>query len=450
MAKDTYLNLANGALAPVVKKLGLPQPVPLRRFNVAGGSGFTKDPVLVLGDSGADSFAELLVENGFSVHRSPDPSFKYQGIIASFIDAQSPDDLGETVLQISPALKQTARCARVVIVSRATEGEKPSVDAARNGVTGIVRSVAHEMRYGGTANGIVLDAGVDVNAASVTGALWFFLSAKSAYVSGQLLTVSDDRGQAVTASEFDGVRDNGPLVGKIAVVTGAARGIGAAIARTLHRDGAYVYGVDVPQAGQALAATMNAVVGKAIHLDITAEDAASRIAQAVGKPIDILIHNAGITRDKLLANMDAGRWNSVIAVNIESQLRMNEKLTELGAWGSQPHVVSLASTSGIAGNRGQTNYAASKAGVIGMVAASQDNFAKLGGSINAVAPGFIETDMTAKMSALTRQVARRLSSLQQGGLPEDVAEAIAFLSSPAATGVNGQTLRVCGQNMVGA
>ena len=147
MAKDTYLNLANGALAPVVKKLGLPQPVPLRRFNVAGGSGFTKDPVLVLGDSGADALAELLVENGFAVHRSPDPSFKYQGIIASFIDAQSPDDLGETVLQISPALKQTARCARVVIVSRATEGEKPSVDAARNGVTGIVRSVAHEMRY---------------------------------------------------------------------------------------------------------------------------------------------------------------------------------------------------------------------------------------------------------------------------------------------------------------
>ena len=140
----------------------------------------------------------------------------------------------------------------------------------------------------------------------------------------------------------------------------------------------------------------------------------------------------------------------MIAVNIESQLRINEKLTELGAWGSQPHVVSLASTSGIAGNRGQTNYAASKAGVIGMVAASRDSFAKLGGSINAVAPGFIETDMTAKMPTLTRQVARRLSSLQQGGLPEDVAEAIAFLSSPAATGVNGQTLRVCGQNMVGA
>ena len=307
MAKDTYLNLANGILAPVVKKLGLPQPVPLRRFNVAGGSGFTKDPVLVLGDSGADSLAELLVENGFAVHRSPDPSFKYQGIIASFIDAQSPDDLGETVLQISPALKQTARCARVVVLSRAPEGVQASVDAARNGVTGIVRSVAHEMRYGGTANGIVLDAGVDVNAASVTGTLWFLLSAKSAYVSGQLLTVSDDRGQAVTSSEFDGVRDNGPLAGKIAVVTGAARGIGAAIARTLHRDGAYVYGVDVPGAGQALAATMNSVAGKAIHLDITAKDAADKIAQAVGKPIDILIHNAGITRDKLLANMDASR-----------------------------------------------------------------------------------------------------------------------------------------------
>ncbi len=148
--------------------------------------------------------------------------------------------------------------------------------------------------------------------------------------------------------------------------------------------------------------------------------------------------------------MDASRWDSVLEVNVVSQLRMNERLRTLSAWGEQPHVVSLASTSGIAGNRGQTNYAASKAGIIGMVAAAAPDFGQLAGSINAVAPGFIETDMTAKMPVLTRQIARRLSSLQQGGTPQDVAEAIAFLSSPAAGGINGRTLRVCGQNMVGA
>lgn len=444
---DSYLNLVNGPLGPLSKKLGLPQPVKLRRFD---GEAFTSDPLLVVGDSGADTVAELLVSNGFDVHRNVDPSFRYQGVVASFVDAVRPGELSDTVLGISSALKRLAPCARVVTISRAPEGSSPSADAARTGVTGLTRSVAHEMRAGGTANGIVLAPGVDLGAPSATSALWFLLSAKSAYVSGQFVHVADSRGAEVSAEQFAATGSAGLLAGTTAVVTGAARGIGAAIARTLHRDGAYVYGIDVPGAGEALAQTMNSIGGKAIHLDITAADAGERIAKAVGKPIDILIHNAGITRDKLLANMDEGRWNSVIAVNLESQLRMNEQLTAAGAWGSEPHVVSLASTSGIAGNRGQTNYSTSKAGVIGMVAASAQEFQTLGGSINAVAPGFIETDMTAKIPPVTRQVARRLSSLQQGGLPRDVAETIAFLSSPAATGINGSTLRVCGQNMVGA
>ena len=164
------------------------------------------------------------------------------------------------------------------------------------------------------------------------------------------------------------------------------------------------------------------------------------------------MHNAGITRDKLLANMDRSRWEPVIEVNIESQLRINRALlnSDLFAGGTGPRIVSLASTSGIAGNRGQTNYAASKAAVMGMVSASAPHLLARHGTINAVAPGFIETEMTAKIPVVTREIARRLNSLNQGGLPEDVAETIAFLASPAAGGTSGLTLRVCGQNLVGA
>jgi 3-oxoacyl-[acyl-carrier protein] reductase len=216
--------------------------------------------------------------------------------------------------------------------------------------------------------------------------------------------------------------------------------------------------VDVPAAGERLAEVANRVRGSALQLDITAPDAGDRIlAHAVNRNgrLDVVVHNAGITRDKLLANMTPDRWESVLAVNIAAQLRIDEVLlaaraTTPGVLGDGARIVSLASTSGIAGNRGHTNYAASKGGVIGMVRATAPLLTASGGTANAVAPGFIETEMTARIPAVTRQVARRLNSLQQGGQPVDVAEAVAFLASPQAGGIVGRTLRVCGQNLVGA
>ncbi|MBX7557118.1 SDR family oxidoreductase, partial [Streptomyces sp. tea 10] len=189
------------------------------------------------------------------------------------------------------------------------------------------------------------------------------------------------------------------------------------------------------------------------QLDVTDPQAGQKILDlAVSRygRLDLVVHNAGITRDKMLANMDQAKWDSVIAVNIESQLRITETLLASDQLGPAPRIVCLASTSGVAGNRGQTNYAASKAGVIGAVAATAPLIAEKGGTINAVAPGFIESDMTAKIPAARRQISRRLNSLQQGGTPEDVAQAITFLLSDAAGGINGQTLRVCGQSLVGA
>jgi len=244
-----------------------------------------------------------------------------------------------------------------------------------------------------------------------------------------------------------------PLAGKVALVTGAARGIGAAIAETLARDGAQVIAADLPGAGDRLAAVANRIAGSALQLDIAAADAPQTIAGYAEQRhggLDIVVHNAGITRDKLLANMKPEHWQSVLSVNLAAQLRVNRALLETGALREGGRVVCLASTSGIAGNRGQTNYAASKAGVIGMVRSFAPSFAARSASINAVAPGFIDTDMTRSMPFLTREVARRLSSLQQAGQPVDVAEAIAFLAQPGSGGVNGQVLRVCGQNLVGA
>jgi 3-oxoacyl-[acyl-carrier protein] reductase len=244
------------------------------------------------------------------------------------------------------------------------------------------------------------------------------------------------------------------LAGKTALVTGAARGIGAAIAGVLARDGAKVIAADLPQAGEALARVANDIGGTSLHLDVAAADAPQRLLDHLAAHtdgLDVLIHNAGITRDKLMANMKPEHWDAVIAVNLESQLRINAALLDSDQLRDQARVVCLSSTTGLAGNRGQTNYAASKAGVIGMVRSSAAAFAAHGDStINAVAPGFIDTEMTAKMPIATREVARRLSSLQQAGLPIDVAEAVAWLASPGAGGVNGQVLRVCGQNLVGA
>jgi 3-oxoacyl-[acyl-carrier protein] reductase len=452
---DTYLTLVNtGVTKKIARRLGLPRPVPLRRYRP--GQPLVTGPVLVLHDAAstpdADVVAGALVGWDLDVRRHPASAERYGAVVLVLTGAAHPQDLSAPVLDAAGTLRSLAPAGRVVTLSRpATADDAPAVAAARQGVDGLLRSLAKELRAGATGNGVTVADGVDVGAPSVLGALRFYLSTRSAFVDGQLLAV--DSGGGSLPADWDA-----PLTGRVAVVTGAARGIGAAIAATLARDGATVVGVDVPAAGEQLARVANSVRGSALQLDITAADAADRILDHTlsrhGR-LDIVVHNAGITRDKLLANMTPDRWDSVLAVNVAAQLRIDDALlaargTRAGVLADAPRIVSLASTSGIAGNRGQTSYAASKGGVIGLVRATAPLLADAGGTANAVAPGFIETEMTAKIPALTRQVARRLSSLQQGGQPVDVAEAVAFLSSPQAGGVVGRTLRVCGQNLVGA
>lgn len=448
---DKYTQfVSHGIGKDLAKKLGLPQPAVLRRYKA--GEALVPGPVLLLGrvngnTAGADELSAELLGWGVDVRRNALPKEKLGAIILVLDDVGHPEDLAEPVLTAAQSLRDLAPGARVVTISRTSaSAANPAIAAGRQGVDGLLRSLAKELRAGATANGILLADGAGTTSPSTLGALRFFLSGRSAFVDGQFLTVTTDAGQLPADADK-------PLAGKVAVVTGAARGIGAAIARTLYRDGARLVVVDIPASGDHLAAVANEVHGTALQLDITAENAGQRIidhAMERHGGLDIVIHNAGITRDKLLANMDEGRWSSVIGVNIASQLRINEALLGSDRLGKSPRIVTVASTSGIAGNRGQSNYAASKGGVIGMVRATAPLLAERGGSINAVAPGFIETEMTARIPFATREVARRLNSLQQGGQPGDVAEAIAFLASDASAGISGEVLRVCGQNLVGA
>jgi 3-oxoacyl-[acyl-carrier protein] reductase len=443
---DWYRNLANsGVLGGVTKKLGLPQPAVLRRYSP--GDPLLAGPALV-GAAGkgalVSTVADVLRDAGVDV-RFEAGDERLAAVVLDATGALEPADLDQVRTVLGPALKKLGPSGRILVLGRPpSQVDSPAATATQRALEGIVRSIGKESRAGSTANLIEVSEGAEGALAST---LRFFCSGRSAYVSGQKVRVCP----AEVTPPADWAR---PLAGRTAVVTGAARGIGAAIADTLARDGATVVCVDIPAQGEALSTVANRVGGTALQLDITAADAPQRLCEYVTTRhggADVVVHNAGITRDKLLANMDEGRWASVMAVNLTSQLRIDEALLSTeGALGPDARIVCVSSMSGIAGNRGQTNYAASKAGVIGMVEAVAPTLTGRGATINAVAPGFIETEMTAAMPFGTREAGRRINSLSQGGLPVDVAETIGWLAQAASGGVNGQTVRVCGQSLLGA
>jgi len=167
-------------------------------------------------------------------------------------------------------------------------------------------------------------------------------------------------------------------------------------------------------------------------------------------PIDILVNNAGITRDGVFHRMNSEQWSEVIRVNMDSLFNMTRQVIEgmrEREWG---RIINISSINGQKGQVGQTNYSAAKAGMIGFTKALALENAKKGITVNAVAPGFIETKMTEAIPLATREAGRRMNSLFQGGLPVDVAEAIAYFASPASNAVTGNTIRVCGQALLGA
>jgi 3-oxoacyl-[acyl-carrier protein] reductase len=441
---DRYQGFVSSPLGKLlVKNLGLPNPIELDRY-VAGSP--LVDGTVVVGGTGrlVESLPGILDTLGIDSVGVAESGTRYKGLV--FDASGIADAAGLVALRdfFTPLMRSLETCPRLVVIGTPPESLEGEERVAQRALEGFTRSLGKEVGRGGTSQLVYVADGAEGAVASTLG---FLLSPKSAYVSGQVIRIGTSARKP--AEEADWQR---PLAGKVAVVTGAARGIGEQIARVLARDGATVVGIDVPQAASDLSALTKELDGDYLTLDITAKDAPQRIAQHLKTAhgvVDVVVHNAGITRDKRLANMDADRWTSVLDVNLVAPERITRALLDQGVIHANGRIIGVASIAGIAGNMGQTNYAASKAGVIGFVDSLAGEL-KRGITVNAVAPGFIETQMTAAVPFATREVGRRLNSMSQGGRPVDVAETVAWYADPTSTAVNGNVVRVCGQMMLGA
>ncbi|KUN93621.1 3-oxoacyl-ACP reductase [Streptomyces caeruleatus] len=463
----------------LTRRLGLPQPAALKRWSPERPALEGERLLLTAGKSDLE-----WTDTGLGLTASAENP---AAVLLDATGVRDVETLAEVHAALHPVVRSVAESGRIIVLGAPLDTADHHQAAVQQALEGFTRSLGKEIGRGRTVNLVRL---TDARAAGST--LRFLLSPRSAYVSGQVIEVGAYGAGAYDAGGYDegaydaggydegalgesalgeGVRDSGalgeggapvgpdrpltdpdrPLTGRTALVTGAARGIGEAVAETLARDGARVVVLDVPQAEQDARRVADRLGGTALALDITAPDAGERIAAALPDGLDILVHNAGITRDRRLVNMPAERWSSVLDVNLASVLRTTDALLESGTLRRGGRIVATASIAGLAGNAGQTNYGASKAGVVGLVRSLAPRaLAEHGVTVNAVAPGFIETRMTAAIPLIIREAGRRMNPLAQGGLPVDVAETTAWLAHPQSGAVNGQVVRVCGQSLLGA
>jgi 3-oxoacyl-[acyl-carrier protein] reductase len=495
---DRYAQLIDSPLGGLIaRQAGLPRPVSLERHRP--GDPVVRGSVLLGAAPGgrlAGSLARVLAGAGAQVASSLEEPVR-SALAAAALDAavfnaevpgeqrfkalvfdasgiRDASELIELHAFLHPTVQRVERCGRVLVLGTppADCGSVREATAQR-ALEGCTRSLGKEIGRGATVQLVYVSPGAEEG---IDSTVRFLLSPRSAYVSGQVVHVGSASpagseaaagteptaaaGAASGSEPSPGLTVTGgaaappldwerPQTGRLALVTGASRGIGAAIATVLAEQGAGVVALDVPPAAAELARVAERIGGETLELDITAPDAPAAIAARFPDGLDVLVHNAGVTRDRTLAKMPPERWSGLIDINLSSQERIDEELLDAGLLRDGARIVAVSSMSGIAGNAGQTNYATSKAGVIGRVHALAPRLPR-GITINAVAPGFIETQMTAQMPLVIREAGRRMSSLSQGGLPVDVAETIAWLAHPASGALNGNVVRVCGQNLLGA
>jgi 3-oxoacyl-[acyl-carrier protein] reductase len=438
---DLYTQIVNSPPGRLIApRVGLPRPTRLKRHT----PGESPEAGAVLSGAARGGRLGKALERTLGNLGARRPEMSDGPVHALVFDATGIADSTELVeLQrfFHPSVKRVERSGRVVVLGTPPAGLPPRPATAQRALEGFTRSLGKEIGRGIAVQLVYVAEGAEDQ---IDSTLRFLLSPRSAYVSGQVIRIS--KGVAAPPSlEWDQ-----PLDGVTALVTGASRGIGEAIAMVLHRDGAELVLLDVPALSADLAIVAGRLEAETIELDITDEDAPATIADRLAGGVDVIVHNAGVTRDRTIAKMPEDRWSSLMEINLSGEERINDELLHRDLLRENGRIVCVSSMSGIAGNSGQTNYATSKAGVIGMVEALAPEMAKRKSTINAVAPGFIETQMTDAMPIAIREAGRRMNSMSQGGLPVDVAETIAWFAGPASTGVNGNVVRVCGQSLLGA
>jgi 3-oxoacyl-[acyl-carrier protein] reductase len=420
--------------------LGVKAPLDLNRFSP---TDIWVQGKIAIGQNASDEIKSALMVSAIdTVVFDKDSTDIYQGMLLDATNYKTINDLKGLKDLFSHASKRILKSGHIVIIGRnpanITDVQEASVMESLNGFT---RSLAKELgRKGITVNLLYCTTSVTDSISTMVN---FLLSNRSTYITGQPIYLNNS-----TPVKQDWRQ---PLAGQIALVTGAAQGIGAAIAATLTRDGATVIGLDIPPAKETLETTLAPMNGIAVATDITSEQAVTDIAAALnGKKLDIVVHNAGVTRDKTLSRMPDHFWDMALNINLLAPINVNQGLEQQDLLSDQARIICISSISGIAGNVGQSNYAASKSGVVGYVRKQAEAWGESGRTINAIAPGFIETQMTDEIPFMTREVGRRMNSLSQGGKPQDVAEGVALFAQPGSNALNGQVLRVCGQSLIGA
>lgn len=427
--------------------LGFPKPVFLKRDN--GHNNLPKS-VLILNAAKQNNktIDQLLTGLQLNVINSNDGELIEKSIESLVIDAtqyQGENSYHTLYKVVQENLNYLSANARIVVLAKSSHKSLGTEENTfSQSLVGFSKSLAKEVgRKGSTVNIIFTNTNqMTEDPKALIGPLSFLLSAKSTFVSGQTFSMNSK------SHDIETKRDKQ----RLAIVTGAAQGIGAAIAEKLSNDGYLVIGVDIEPMKALLTTTMAKIQGEAFTLDVSDSNAGEQLVQ-LGKKhngFDLIVHNAGITRDKTLGKMPEHWWQQTLDINLLSVMRINKALLSHNSINSGGRIVCLSSMNGIAGQGGQTNYACSKAGIIGYVTSMGDELSSKNITINAVAPGFIETKMTKQMPFIIREMGRRMSALNQGGLPIDVAETVAFFANDDSYAISGQTIRVCGLNIIGA